>query len=323
MKRIPLKIIVSISILPFCILSSYGQQRPQYTQYMVNNYLFNPAVTGINDNISVKAGYRTQWVGFDDAPKTYFLSIHGPVNKIDDRFIRKKVHHQGIGGYIFNDVTGPTSRTGLYLSYAYHLSLTKKVKFSMGAFAGLLQTKVDADKITLTNPNDNAVLFGIQSRFLPDISFGIWIYTDKTFFGVSMSQVIQNRIFESPETTIAAFSKLNNHYFLHGGYNFRLNRDWSLVPSVLLKAVKPTYSHFDINLKVKYKANAWAGLSYRDDDAIAAMIGFASMKSGFNLSYSYDLTTSKIRLHSAGSHEIVVGYNFPSKGKVLCPEDFW
>lgn len=313
-------------LLIFLINICYGQQRPQYTQYMVNNFLFNPAIAGINDNRVIKVGYRTQWEGFEGAPKTFFVSGYAPLNKIDEDFgrrLRKKLNHHGIGGYVFSDVTGPTSRFGLYLAYAFHLSLTKKVKASMGTFIGLLQNKIDVDKIVLADPNDNAILFGVQRKFLPDLSIGTWIYSDNVFFGFVVNQIIRSKFFLTEESEFSSFSALRNHYFLHFGYNYKFNREWSLVPSVLFKLVNPTYSHFDVNIKLRYKQMAWAGVSYRQNDAVAAMIGFSDDKTGFNFSYSYDLTTSKIRFHSSGSHEIVLGINIAPKGKVLCPEDFW
>jgi len=312
-------------IVSLTINTCYGQQRPQYTQYMVNNFLLNPAVAGINDNTVIKAGYRTQWVGFEGAPKTFFVSGHVPIDKIEGNFARrlgKKLNHHGIGGYAFSDVTGPTKRTGLYFSYAYHLALTNKVKASMGTFVGMMQSNIDIDKIVTADPDD-VILSGIQTKILPDISLGTWIYSENVFFGFVVSQLIQNKFFITEQSGLTSFSKLRNHYFIHAGFNYPINKDWSLVPSALYKFVTPVYSHFDINVKVKYKQIAWAGASYRKDDAVTALVGFMDSKTGLNVSYSYDLTTSKIRFHSAGSHEIVVGLNIPSKGKVLCPEDFW
>ena len=312
-------------ILGLSVNYCYSQQRPQYTQYMVNSFLLNPAVAGINDNRVIKSGYRTQWEGFEGAPQTFFISGHVPVKKIDSDFarrLRKKLNHHGIGGYIFSDVTGPTSISGIYLSYAYHLALSNKVKVSMGTFVGLLQYKIDIDKIVTADP-DNTILEGIQTELMPDISLGTWIYSDKVFLGFVVSQIIQNKFFITDQSGFTSYSKLRNHYFVHVGYNYQINKDWFLVPSVLYKFVTPVYSHFDINIKLKYKQISWIGASYRQGDAFAGLVGFMDSKTGINISYSYDITTSKIRFHSAGSHEVVVGLTIPSKGKVLCPEDFW
>ncbi|MGX8249340.1 type IX secretion system membrane protein PorP/SprF, partial [Escherichia coli] len=58
-----------------------AQQRPYYTQYIMNNYIINPAVAGIENYWDVKASHRMQWVGLQDAPVTTYLTIHGPLKK--------------------------------------------------------------------------------------------------------------------------------------------------------------------------------------------------------------------------------------------------
>src|SRR6185295_3501783 len=60
-----------------------AQQRPHYTQYILNNYILNPALSGIENYIDVKTSYRDQWVGLNGAPKTFYLTIHGPIGKKD------------------------------------------------------------------------------------------------------------------------------------------------------------------------------------------------------------------------------------------------
>ncbi len=48
--------------------SASAQQDPQYTQYMYNTEVVNPAYAGSRDALSFGLLYRTQWVGLDGAP---------------------------------------------------------------------------------------------------------------------------------------------------------------------------------------------------------------------------------------------------------------
>ncbi|MGZ3777739.1 MAG: type IX secretion system membrane protein PorP/SprF, partial [Mucilaginibacter sp.] len=59
MKRLLLVIFISAVTLHLAV----AQQKPQYTQYVLNNLLINPAVTGIESYFDVKTGYRSQWTG--------------------------------------------------------------------------------------------------------------------------------------------------------------------------------------------------------------------------------------------------------------------
>src|SRR5476651_557563 len=58
-----------------------GQQLPQYTQYIFNPLLVNPAVSGIENYVDVKAGYRSQWTGLQGAPVTSYFTINAPLGR--------------------------------------------------------------------------------------------------------------------------------------------------------------------------------------------------------------------------------------------------
>jgi len=81
------------------------------------------------------------------------------------------------------------------------------------------------------------------------------------------------------------------------------------MPSVLVKTDAAS-TQFDINALLKYNNQFWGGVSYRQTDAIVAMVG-ASFKD-INIGYAYDITTSAMgeNKRSSGSHEIMLGYCF-------------
>src|SRR5574339_1065151 len=62
-----------------------SQQKPHYTQYILNQYVINPAITGIENYVDVKLSHRHQWVGIQDAPVTTYLTIHSAIGKKDFR----------------------------------------------------------------------------------------------------------------------------------------------------------------------------------------------------------------------------------------------
>ena len=76
-------------ILGLCLggslLGVQAQQKPHYTQYILNNYIINPAITGIENYTDVKFSHRHQWVGLQDAPVTTYFTIHKAIGKKDDR----------------------------------------------------------------------------------------------------------------------------------------------------------------------------------------------------------------------------------------------
>jgi len=298
--------------------AAVAQQKALYSQYMTNYFLLNPAVAGYGKNLNIKAGYRNQWVGFEDAPTTYYLSGEAALFQNRRSRPRRNQPFHGAGGYIYKDATGPTSRTGVLLSYAYHVPLTRTIYLSSGLFAGLQQYSFNASKIQLadgSNDKDPVTSGGNETAFMPDLSVGTYLHAEEFYVGVSLFQVLGNKIFEFDNAAVP--SRLVRHLFISGGYNFDINRNITIAPSILLKYVEPAPLQADINVKGVYNFSkrrksayddkVWAGLSYRTQDALVVLGGLQFMEQ-YELSYSYDITVSPIRHYSSGSHEITLGY---------------
>jgi type IX secretion system PorP/SprF family membrane protein len=292
------RILIFILILGFVKLSA--QQLPQYSNYMINDYVLNPAIGGTNNYFEGKSNNRYQWIGITDAPRTYILSVNGPTKNLK----------MGLGGILFTDIVGPTRRTGLYFTYAYHLIVSDKVKVSLGLSGGLLQFAVDGSKITLRDPADVVISNGLQSVLLPDFGAGVYVYsTDKKWYaGASVPQILQQKIrFFDNSTTDQ--STLATHYYVTGGYKFDVSEDVQIEPSTCIKYVTPAPLQFDIGVRAIYKDKMWIGGAFRYLDAISAMIGY-TMQENITFAYSYDFTMTNIKKYSTGTHELMIGIKF-------------
>ena len=284
------------------ILGSFGasaQQTPVFTQYMLNKYVFNPAVTGTEDHFTATANYRYQWQGITDAPRTYILSVHGP----------HKFKNYGIGGALYTDVTGPTSKTGAYLSYAYHLRVKMDQKISLGISGGIMQYRVDGTKITLSDPGDLVLTNSLLTKFVPDFGFGAYWYSDKFYVGVSVPQFIQARI-DFSDDGAQSLSKLKSHIYMNAGYTFRINQDFDIEPSFMLRYAYPVVPQIDLGLRGIYEEQFYLGLLYRTQDALSILVGYQTTDQKFTFGYSYDITTSNLDVFSNGSHEFMVKAKF-------------
>ncbi|MEQ1676831.1 MAG: PorP/SprF family type IX secretion system membrane protein, partial [Chitinophagaceae bacterium] len=161
MKRSLLFLVCAVSML-----QGKTQQRPHYTQYILNPYILNPALTGVENYTDLKVSTRDQWVGLNGAPKTSYLTIHAPIGKNDYRtsatsyqvpgenprgryywenYTAAEPHH-GIGMTLVNDRTGSFNRFTANLSYAYHLGLTPTTNLSAGFAAGITNVSIDRTK---------------------------------------------------------------------------------------------------------------------------------------------------------------------------------
>jgi len=282
-------------------MAANAQQLPHFSQYFFNDFVLNPAVAGSKPMFDAKSNHRYQWVGITDAPRTYIFSLNGPLPN-------GKV---GMGGYLFTDITGPTRRTGMQVSYAYHLKVTDDIKLSFGLSAGVLQFMVDGSKINLREENDIALDNGVQSVILPDAGAGLYLYSDKFWFSLAAPQMLPLKIqyfgnFPGTE------SKLANHIFANGGYNFVVNDQITVAPSVMIKYVTPAPVQLEGTLRIIYEDMVWAGASYRTQDAISFLIGYTHQEN-LSIGFSYDVSTSNIKNYSSGTYEMMFGIKFKNR----------
>jgi type IX secretion system PorP/SprF family membrane protein len=295
-----MKKLLTLLLIVSCLTKLNAQQLPQYSNYMINDYVMNPAIGGSNPYFEGKSNNRYQWIGITDAPRTYILSVNGPTKNLK----------MGLGGILFTDIVGPTRRTGLYLSYAYHLKMSEKIKVSLGISGGILQFAVDGSKITLRDPADMVISNGLQSVIMPDFGAGIYVYsTDKKWYvGASVPQILQNKIkfFDNSTTTL---SKLATHYYASAGYKFTINDDFKIEPSTCIKYVTPAPLQFDLGIRGIYREKIWLGGAFRYLDAVSAMVGY-TMQENITFAYSYDFTMTNIKKYSTGTHELMIGMKF-------------
>jgi len=283
----------------FLAIQGKAQQMPLYTQYVFNNFVFNPAVAGTHNYYQIRSNTRVQWVGIPDHPITNFLSVYGP----------SKSQDMGYGGYLYNDVTGPTSRIGFNGSYAYNISVAEDIRLSMGISAGLQQYKVDGSYIQLMDEDRDPLKSAVYSSWVPDASIGLYLYSFNYHVGFSTAQLLNNKMRLLDGDSTSGVSRLKSHFYLTGGYRYIINRDYAVEPTLVIKKVAPAPFQFDITAKVFYQNLFFGGLSLRTQDAISLLLGYIHEKQ-YYFGYSYDFSFTPIRKYTSGSHEITIGYRF-------------
>lgn len=291
------KTILISAIIILALSEAFTQQSPHYTQYMFNDFIINPAIAGTKNHYNIRSNHRFQWVGLNDPPLTNTLSVYGPSTNMD----------MGFGGYFYNDVTGPTSRTGITGAYAYNIEIDSDIRLSGGLSFGVMQYKIDGSQLTSKDPSDIAIQPTVYSTYVPDASIGFYAYADNFYAGFSVAQLFNNslRIFEEK----SGLNKLKSHFFLTGGYIYEINRDYKIEPSVIIKGTAPKIFQFDLTARVVYQDMIWGGLSFRMKDALSVLLGYFYDEK-FYFGYAYDIGVTGLRKFNSGTHELMIGYKF-------------
>ena len=323
MKKTLIKYTIILSLLIFWGNKSVAQQLPLYTQYQNNGFLLNPAMAGYDGYTSFNVTTRKQWLGFQESPLTYSFSGQTRLLKRSYRIINKPIRNKrkfkpsrsgrvGLGGFVFNDVNGLVSRTGMQFSYAYHIYMLRS-QLSFGLGGQMFQYKIDRDRITTFREGDPTINSDMNIvAFIPDFNFGVY-WTSRTYFvGFSANQLFQSPV-KLGSNGLDEF-KLLRHYYLMGGY--RIINEYSgfdFEPSFLLKTTEQLVPQADISFKVYYKKDYWAGISYRTSGTVAALFGVKA--DSIYVGYAFDFPLSSIRKYSFGSHEIFISLKFGSSAR--------
>jgi len=315
---------------------NYAQETPRSTQYIFNNYLLNPALSGIDSYIDLKMGLRKQWSGLDGAPSTQYISLSTPLG---EEFIRGSINsfsqrgynplsrsfvntyqaappHHGLGLIAMTDKAGLIRQTNVNASYAYHLGLNSEVNLSVGVSGGFNAINIDTKKIISEIEADPLFSADYNNRIRPDVGFGLWLYSPRFFIGASAKQILGNRAVVQ-NNQVNSLPYQSTSFYGTAGYKIFLDEDIAMIPSFLVSYAVNTPVAMDANIKFAYQDKFWLGGSFRNNDSFSILAGFNVMKL-VNLSYSYDINTSALRTVNNGTHEIVLGFLLNNFYEVRC-----
>jgi type IX secretion system PorP/SprF family membrane protein len=293
----------NLVILLFTILlASQGnaQQDPQYTQYMYNMNIINPAYTGSTEGLSVGALYRSQWVGLDGGPETFTFNVHSPVGK-----------QVGLGLSVISDQIGPVKETNAYIDFSYTIPLGTVTKLAFGIKGGFTFHDIGLiglDVIDDFDPNFQSNI----NEMTPNVGAGVYFYKpNKYYISVSVPNILNGVHLDTNGTKIGSEKE---HFFAAAGYVFDLSENFKLKPHTLLKYATNAPVSYDINANVFMYNMVEVGLGYRLQDSFSGMINF-QVSNNMRIGYAYDAIRSDLDIVTNSSHEIFINFdlNFTKK----------
>ncbi len=285
-----------------------AQNDIQFTQYWAVPAYYNPAATGSTDFLRIRGGARLQWVGIDNAPKSFLVQADSPL-----MLMKKKI---GVGLTMMQESLGLFSNMLLSAQGSYKLKLFKG-ELSLGLQVGYYNSKFKGSDVYIPDDdeyhqgNDPGIPMQDMVGSAVDFSFGVF-YTHRHFWaGISGLHLTQPNVTMSIEGSESTESQqyetqLSRMVYFTGGGNIPVrNTLFEMQPSLMVKTDFNTFSA-EATMRATFNKFLSFGLGYRWKDAVSVMIG-AEFKNFF-LGYAYDYPVSAISKASSGSHEIVAGY---------------
>jgi len=306
------KIIIALVGLLLWITDSYAQQDAQYTQYMYNMNVINPAYAGSRGTLSLGLLARSQWTNVDGGPKTMTFDAHAPVGK--------KV---GMGFSVIADEIGPAKEQNIYADFSYTINTSDEGRLAFGLKAGVTLLNVNLLDVVLpqTSTGDDPLFDENINDAFPNIGAGVYYYNDKWYAGFSVPNLLKSEHLDKDNINTKASEEI--HYFLTTGYVFEFSSTLKFKPSVMVKAVTGAPVSFDLNANLLMYDRFEVGASYRWQDAVSILFNFGVTRS-FRVGYAYDYTISEFsNSNTGGSHELMLLYDISfSKKNLKSPRFF-
>jgi len=288
-------------IFSTCILWSPGlnaQQLPQYTQWSSHQFAINPAHAGIKSCIDIHSLYRLQWVGFDGAPKSGFLTISAPIKTKRKSYLQAR---HGVGMRFETDRIGHFNTNRLNAAYAGHFNFSRDNRLSLGLYGGIIQFGFDPSN-TLTIDPDPAI--NQEASFVaPDATFGAWWNGENYYIGAVLQNLIPYKWVD-----LGNDSRFRFHSLVNAGYRVKINETLTVFPAFILKIPPRGPVALDLQAMVDLKDVVDLGLGYRNSDAVLFFAGF-KINQRFSVQYSFDLTLSPLRNGSSNTHELSLTFS--------------
>lgn len=300
-----------IKIIAFLILTlvvllqvkqASAQQDPMYTQYMDNLQVLNPGYAGSQGIGNILMVARSQWVEFDGAPATRSFTYN---TSYDEQNV-------GVGFSLMSDQIGPLKQTGFYADYSYFLPVSQKFKLGLGLKGGVSFYR--ANLVALQTVDSDPVFnHDIYENFLPNVGVGLFLFSETTYFGVSVPKLIDNIIINE-EVQTDYINKQQRHMYFVAGHRFDISEDFQLKTNGMMRKVKSAPLSVDMTVMGGFRDKFWVGAMYRFGDAYGMLVKF-NPSPKMSIGYAYDITISELSAFNSGTHEIMFSYNLDLFGR--------
>ena len=288
-----------------------AQQNPLFTQYMFNGLVINPAYSGSHESMTTTFALRSQWTGLKGAPQTQVASAHSPL----------KLSRSAAGVVFVHDEVSVVNQYMAYGTYAYRIPLSKNAKLAVGGQAGVTYYQANLSELNIltSNGQPDPNFYQNESRLLPNLGIGMYYYSKKSYIGLSLPTLINNRWNNQDAYTQA---RQKRHYFLSAGHIFPLGAGLKFKPNVLLKWEEGGPFQYDLNANFLIHEAVWIGVSYRMEDSVDGLLEL-NINKQLSLGYSYGYPISSLAAVQTGTHEVVLNYRINrNKNIVFSPRYF-
>ena len=267
-----------------------AQSDPNYRRNQFGSLLLNPAQAGANDFDEVSVFATKSMVGFTGAPSTYSALANFRI-----------FENLGLGVSGFNDKLGPINTTRLSVDLAYHLTLNKNWKMSLGIRALGNAANVDLPSLVTTQSLDPHMAYQLSSGNKLDAGWGLLVYHKKYYFGVSQPRLMKSKFVNQ---TMTDYVEARGFVAYLGG-DLPLSSKVSARPVVMYRSIKGLPMMLDVASTFTYNKMIDLGFNFQVGSNVGLLAGYEINKKLY-VGYSYSYPINGINRVSSQAHEIML-----------------
>lgn len=266
----------------------YAQQEPVYTQFGMNQSVFNPAYTVVNDVINIALMSRVQWVGLNGAPITNTLIG-------STTFYKSK---GGAGLILHNNSYGVSTNLEIMGQAAYKVPVGLRGQLSVGIQGGYMNYRNDFTKIPEA---DLDPLFGPvnESFSKPNVGMGVFYNAEFFYVGLSIPKFIN---YKSSTTDL-----LNYKRRFYGSAGVIAPLGPVHIKAYILSVMWKDNFSFNLGGSVLMGETIWAGIFTRDLKAFGAM-GQIELTDHLKAGLTVEMPSTQLVTGQYGSYEVFISW---------------
>lgn len=249
----------------------------------------------------VKGLVRNQWVGWEGAPKTYYLSTE--FDLVDLMNETNDLGRNAVGINLLSDEYGAFRETELILSYSYRIQVSAKAGLRLGLAVNFNSFRLDATRLTTEQSFDPRLAQyggGIVNMDVLDFNIGMSLIHPNYYISYGVHNVNQGGINngeiimdKKPQVGIGQV-----------GYRTALNDQLTLISNGLVRSQIDLPTNLELNLKFLFNDKFWFGMGHRFDYSNNAQLGLLIGRTRFG--YVYEWPKLKSYLLPSATHEFMM-----------------
>ncbi|WP_158860404.1 PorP/SprF family type IX secretion system membrane protein [Lunatibacter salilacus] len=294
-----------ISILFLMGSSVYAQSRKYISQFSHLQQYYNPGLAAYEGSM-IRGFIRNQWLGWEGAPKTYFLSAELDFGQLAGETDPGLLGKNAVSLSMHHDTNGAFMDSELILGYASRVRLSRTTNLRLGIGINYNTVRLDGNKMNTQQASDPVVvryLGSFANMEILDFNLGLALTHKNYYISYAVHNLNGGRLnngdsFMDGKAVSGIFQ---------GGYRNKLTDNLALATNVMWRNQEDLLDNVEFNFKVLLMDKMWIGAGHRISYANSFQLGFifGEMRMG----YIYEMPMLRSYLLPNTTHEFMLTYS--------------